>query len=309
MQHYSSFEGINLKGSWATIGSFDGVHCGHQALMRLLVSQAHQGGNPAVVITFFPHPSFILRKNLRSLYLTSPEERAKLLGQLGVDVIVTLDFSCETANLVADQFMDKVVQGIDLKCLLAGPDFALGCNRAGNVAVLREIGLQKGYSVQEISPIIRDNEPVSSSKIRQLLSLGNVEEAAHLLGRKYHLSGIVIPGDHRGRLLGYPTANLQVWAERILPANGIYATRVKIRDEIFMGATNIGIRPTFEKDAGDSRVETYLLDFHGDIYGETIEMEFVKYLRPEIRYTSVEDLLIQIEKDTLQTREVLKYAS
>jgi riboflavin kinase/FMN adenylyltransferase len=307
MQHYDSFKDVNIKSAWVTIGSFDGVHLGHKTLVRLLVSKAHQDGSPAVVVTFFPHPSALLRGNLGPFYLTSPEERAELLGQLGVDGVITLAFTRELADLSADQFMDKLRISLGLKCFLAGSNFALGSNRAGNLTVLREIGQQKGYSIYEIPPINIDGEMVSSSKIRQLLNLGEVEQASLLLDRRYNLSGIVVPGDHRGRLLGYPTANLQIWAERLLPANGIYATRVIFQKRVLMGATNIGIRPTFESEAGIPRVETYILDFNGDLYGKKIELEFVKYLRPEVHYSSVEELLNQIEKDTAQTREVLSY--
>ena len=309
MHHYRTLERLHLDRAWATIGSFDGVHRGHQSLIKQMVAAAHAGGNSAVVVTFYPHPAVILRGIQEPYYLTSPDERADLLHNLGVDAIITLTFDRSLASQSAEDFMTLLSQQIGLRQLWVGPDFALGKGRQGNLPVLQEIGRRLGYSVNVVEQVAVGEERISSRQIRSLITDGKVREAAEMLGRPYSVKGEIIHGDGRGKELGIPTANLLVWPERLLPANGIYATWVDRGDERLASVTNVGIRPTFFTLASLPRVEAYILDFNQDIYREQIGVEFVEFFRPEIRYTSINDLIEQIHKDIEQAREVLSHDS
>jgi riboflavin kinase / FMN adenylyltransferase len=309
MHHYRTLEGLNLDNAWATIGSFDGVHRGHQSLIKQMVAGAHAGGNQAVVVTFYPHPAVVLRGIQEPYYLTSPDERADLLHDLGVDAILTLKFDRGLASQSAEEFMTNLSQHTGLRQLWVGPDFALGKGRQGTPLVLQEIGKRLGYTVKIVEQVSVGEERVSSSQIRSLISNGKVNEAANMLGRLYGVKGEVIHGDGRGKDLGIPTANLQVWPERLLPANGIYATWVVRGNERLASVTNVGVRPTFDDHTNLPRIEAFILDFNQDIYHEQIEVEFVEYFRPEIRYTSIDDLMEQIHKDIEQAREVLSHAT
>jgi riboflavin kinase/FMN adenylyltransferase len=307
MHHYRTLEGLHLESAWATIGSFDGVHRGHQSLIKQMVTSAHASGSPAVVVTFYPHPAVVLRGIQDPYYLTSPDERAALLHDLGVDAIITLKFDLSLASQSAEEFMTMLSKHTGLRQLWVGPDFALGKGRQGNVPVLAAIGKELGYRVNVVEQITAGEERVSSRQIRAYIADGKVKEAAEMLGRSYSVKGEVVHGDARGRGLGIPTANLQTWPERLLPANGIYATWVKRGKQHLASVTNVGIRPTFDDLAAVPRVEAFILDFDEDIYQEQIEVEFVEYFRPEIRYTSIKDLMDQIHKDIDQAREVLTH--
>lgn len=308
MHHLHSLESIDLDASWITIGSFDGVHHGHQALVRELVRQAHNAGAPAVAITFYPHPAVVLRDLQGPYYLTTPQERAVLLGDLGVDFIITLPFDRALAGLTALEFMQRLAEHIKPVALFVGPDFTLGRNREGNLERLREIGKELNYSVHIVEPARNGGQIVSSSQVRRALLEGDVAGAAALLGRWYAVTGAVVPGDHRGRSIGIPTANLEVPPQRILPASGVYATWVRRDDQRLPSATNVGVRPTFENQPGLPRVETHLLDFDQDLYGAQLQVEFVERIRPEQRFSSVEALLEQIRLDIARSREVLAHA-
>ena len=309
MHHYRTLEGLHLDRAWATIGSFDGVHRGHQSLIKQMVAGAHAAGNSAVVVTFYPHPAVVLRGIQEPYYLTSPDERADLLHDLGVDTIITLTFDRSLASQSAEEFMTILSQHTGLRQLWVGHDFALGKGRQGTPLVLQEIGAHLGYSVHIIEQVSVDGERVSSSQVRSLLSEGKVKQAGIMLGRLYGVKGEVVHGDGRGKALGIPTANIQVWPERLLPANGIYATWVLRGMDRLASVTNVGIRPTFDDHTNLPTVEPFILDFNQDIYHEQIEVEFVEYFRPEIRYTSIPDLMDQIHKDIEQAREVLSHAT
>lgn len=309
MQHLTSLDDLYLDQAWATIGSFDGVHRGHQAVIRRLVDGAHQAGIPAVVITFFPHPSVVLRGTNGPFFLTTPEERAALLDELGVDVIVTLRFDRQMAALTAEEFMRWLSAHLGLRRLFVGYDFALGRGREGNADRLRALGEQLGYTLELTEPYEIGGEPVSSSRIRALLNRGSVSEVGELLGRPYALNGEIVRGDGRGHGLGIPTANLSVWQERVIPAVGVYATWAMIDGVRHAAVTNIGVRPTFENEPVFARIETHLLDFDRDLYGQKMQLEFIEYLRREQRFPSIQALLDQIHQDIARTREVLEHAA
>lgn len=291
--------------SFVTIGVFDGVHAGHQHLIRRLVAEAHAADQLAVVVTFFPHPDVVLRGLQGRYYLTTPQQKADLLLQLGVDYVITYPFSREASQVRAADFVDVLLKNLRLNALWVGADFAMGYKREGNLAFLQTQGQQKGFAVREIDLVANDGEKISSSAIRQAVMSGEVEKARKWLGRAYSLVGEVIHGEGRGRQIGFPTANMNVWDEQVIPANGIYAGWAWVDGQRFMAATNVGIRPTFE-GASDVTVEPYLLDFDRDIYGQQIEISFEKLLRPEAKFNSIQALIEQIARDVDETRVYLQ---
>jgi riboflavin kinase / FMN adenylyltransferase len=319
MQHFHSFDEINsnargalkLGNAWATIGSFDGVHRGHQAILLPMIAAAHAAGGAAVVITFFPHPVVILRGVSDPIYLNSPEERAQLLGELGVDVVVTLPFDRALANLTAAEFMQKISASIGLRQLWIGDDFALGRNRQGDQAELRRIGEQLGYSLHVVEKVTDagPGERISSSRIRDLLRGGQAADAERLLGRPYSVAGAVIHGDGRGRGLGFPTLNVGYWPGKIVPRYGVYVTWTWVGERRLPSVTSVGVRPTFDNPPAAPRVEAFLIDHSEDLYGQVVRVEFLQFLRPELRFESVQDLIDQMILDTQNAREVLAHVT
>ena len=307
MQHHLSLEALALDGAWVTIGSFDGVHRGHQAIINYLVHGAHAASKPAVVVTFFPHPAVVLRGLPGPIYLTSDDERARLFADLGVDHVITLTFDQELASHTAQQFMQNLADALHLSRLIVGNDFGLGRGRQGDILTLRHLGETLGYEVDGFTPISINEQVISSTRIRHLITQGLVSEAALLLGRWHNLTGRVVHGDGRGRTIGIPTANLSIWPERVIPARGVYATLASIHNHPVPAVTNIGLRPTFEANAALTRVESHLLDYDEDLYGMELRLDFVKFLRPEQRFPSASALLDQIHQDILNAREVLPY--
>jgi len=304
MQHYRSLEEVNLQNSWLTIGVFDGVHRGHQEIIRKLTAGAHANDAPAVVLTFDPHPASILSGN-EIKCLTLPDERADLLGKLGVDVVITERFTRELSTVTAYDFMSRLTRRLGLQQLLIGFDFALGKGREGNAPRLTAIGSELGYTVEVVPALSDESGVISSTEIRKLIGIGNVAEAARLLGHPYSLRGPVIRGDQRGRTIGFPTANIRYAREKMIPANGIYACWAYLNDRRYRAAINIGINPTFTPDKQIPNVEAYLLDFDREIYGEDLQLNFVARLRNELKFDSVDALVEQIGKDVAQVRELL----
>lgn len=304
MPHYHSLEEITLQNSWLTIGVFDGVHLGHQEIMKLLTAGAHAISMRAVVLTFHPHPAKILGRGEIGL-LTLPDERVELLAGMGVDAIITVRFTPDLAAVSAFDFMSRLTRALGLKHLLIGYDFALGKGREGNAPRLTEIGRELGYSVEVVPALSDESGVISSTEIRKLVSTGNVAEAARLLGHPYSLSGPVIRGDGRGRKIGVPTANIDYPHEKIIPALGIYAGWAHVANKRHRAAISIGINPTFTPDRQVPSVEAYILDFDEDIYGEPLRIEFIARLRDELRFDSVDALVEQIWKDVEETRKLL----
>ena len=307
MQHYSSLEEVNLQNSWLTVGVFDGVHRGHQQIIKKITAGAHASDAPAVVLTFFPHPVSVL-SGREIKYLTLPDERADLLGKLGVDVVVTEQFTRELSQVTAHDFMMGLKRQLGLKHLIIGYDFALGKGREGNAARLTEIGSELGYDVEVVPALSSESSVISSTEIRKLIEVGNVAEAAHLLGDFYSLHGPVVRGDGRGRTIGVPTANIGYAIEKLIPAKGIYACWAYLRENRYLAAVNIGINPTFTPQKQTLNVEAYLLDYDEQIYGEDLRLEFVARLRDELTFDSVEKLVEQIWKDVEMTRTILESA-
>lgn len=305
MQHFKGLPEKHLGDSWLTIGSFDGVHIGHQQLIRDLVEGAHSTGMKAGVLTFYPHPAEVLRGLPELFYLTTPEEKAEYLENLGVDYVITIPFDQQLASLTASEFMRYIGRAIAIRRLLVGKGFALGKGRTGTVDVLATIGIEVGYQLQEIEPFTSNGEVVSSSLIRSLLSEGNIPDANAMLGRQYSVSGEIHHGDGRGHTIGFPTANVSLPAKRLLPKSGVYVCQVGWSDKTRSAVCNIGIRPTFE--TGDTRpiLEVHILDFTEDLYNQSIRVRFIERLRDEKKFSSVQELIQQIEADIRQTREIL----
>jgi len=307
VQHFRSLEAVSLQKSWLTIGVFDGVHRGHQEIIRRLTAGAHAEGLPAVVLTFYPHPAIVLGGRTDFKYLTAPEEKVALLGNLGVDVVISHIFNLQLAAQTAEEFMARVMTQLGPRHLLVGYDFALGRDREGDFDRLSELGLSLGYDVQPVMPLTNEAEVISSSRIRARLAAGEVAEAAADLGRFYALSGPVVHGDGRGRKINIPTANIDVHHEKFIPANGVYACWAYVSDERYPAVTNIGIRPTFTPEVETPHVETHLLDFQRELYGQEIRLEFAARLRDEQRFPSAEALIAQINRDIARSRELLPH--
>jgi riboflavin kinase/FMN adenylyltransferase len=304
MQHYHFLETATFQNSWLTIGVFDGVHRGHREIIQKLVRDAHAHHAPAVVLTFDPHPATVLTgREIRCL--TTPNERADLLAALGVDVVITQRFTPNLSTATALEYMTTLKKSLGLSHLLIGYDFALGKEREGSAARLTEIGLGLNYSVEIVSALSDESGVISSTEIRKLISTGNISEAAKLLGYRYRLGGEVIHGEGRGKTINFPTANVNYPKGKVIPPNGIYACWAHLGEKKFMAATNIGLNPTFTPERQIPSLEAYLLNFDRDIYGETMQLEFVTRLRDEIRYTSVDALIKQIHDDVDKTRAML----
>lgn len=287
-----------------TIGAFDGVHRGHQALISRAVARARATGRVSGVLTFHPHPAVVLAPQRAPDYLTTPGEKMALLERLGLDLAVLLTFDEQMARTTAREFVEMVSWHLRLRELWVGVDFALGRNREGDVDYLRRLGQELGYQVHVMEPLVVEGQAVSSSRIRRLLREGDIREASRLLGRYPSLSGEVVVGARRGHSLGFPTANLEVRPERAVPADGVYAVFAVLGKERHAAVANVGVRPTF--DNGQRTVETYILDFEGDIYGCDLVVEFVSRLRSERRFESIEDLIEQIGQDSEMARRILQ---
>ena len=301
-----------------TIGFFDGVHRGHQHLVRHTADRAAQEGARAVLVTFWPHPLAVLRPAEPVQLLTTLEEKLELLGALGgLDTTVVMPFTPELARLSPEEYLQALQEHFALRGMVEGPDFTFGRERTGNVGWLRRVGAAEGFAVETLQ-VEAGGERISSSRIRDHIVAGQVEEAAALLGRRYTLAGTVVRGDQRGRLLGFPTANLRVDPVKLIPGNGVYAVRVRLpsadatseegtSEEGTSGAAavaNIGVRPTFG-EGSPPVVEVHLLDRAIDLYEQRLVVQFVSRLREERRFPGVEALKAQIAADAQRARALL----
>jgi riboflavin kinase/FMN adenylyltransferase len=308
MQHYWSLQNLDLRGSWLTIGSFDGVHLGHRELLTELITGAHAEGLSPVVLTFHPHPAVVLNKRKEFSYLSSPEGKVGLLDRLGVDVVITHPFNPVVAQISARDFIVSLIQNLKMCHLCVGHDFALGRGREGDLPALTRLGAELGYTISVVEPVMLDGQVVSSSRVRQALTEGDVELAQRLLGRPYKIIGEVVHGDSRGRSLGFPTANLEVWSERTLPKPGVYACWASIEGKDYPAVTNVGFRPTFDNQPLRPRVEAYLLDFDADLYRRTMRLSFIRRLRDEVRFNDIQALIDQMHLDVQIGRQILELA-
>jgi riboflavin kinase/FMN adenylyltransferase len=288
-----------------TVGAFDGIHLGHRALIRQSIARARSSSPPrsAGLVTFDPHPAAVVHPERAPKVLTTPQVKLDLLRDEGLDLVALISFTSQLAATSARAFVRQLCQRLRMRELWVGPDFRLGSDRSGDLALLKALQSTLGFAVRQIPYVTQDKRRVSSSQIRALLSEGRAADAARLLGRWYSLRGRVVHGARRGHKIGFPTANLQVCPDCLIPAYGVYATTVTLDGTRYDAATNVGVRPSF--DNGAPSVEAYLLDFDQDLYGRELELSFVRRLRPEQRFENVQDLIDQMHDDVAQTRRVL----
>jgi riboflavin kinase / FMN adenylyltransferase len=282
---------------------FDGVHLGHQALVAELARGAHAEKASAVAATFDPLPIQALAPGAPASALSDVQDRVRLLRKAGADAVVVFRFDDAFARLSADEFIDRVRGACDVRRIVVGPDFHFGHRAEGDVQTLRARAARDGFVVEVVQSIKIDGEIVSSTRIRNLLLAGDVEMAARLLGRPYGVRGRVVHGAKRGRALGFPTINLALPPERLLPRDGIYAMWAEMGEGRFKAAASLGVRPTF--GGGERVLEAFLIDFSGELYGEEVEVSFVKRLRDEMAFASPAELSAQIGRDVEETKRAL----
>jgi riboflavin kinase/FMN adenylyltransferase len=293
-----------LRPTVLTIGSFDGIHRGHRYLIAQVIARAKAIDAASALITLHPHPKIVLRSTSPLQYISTIEERLDLLASLELDYAVVFPFSLEASQIRARDFVQMLVDHLRMKEIVCGKDFALGYKREGTVDFMRVLGAEKGFTVQVVEPYVFDGQIISSTRIRQLVASGELDTATRLLGRYPSVRGRVIKGNQRGRQLGFPTANLAIAERRLIPADGIYAVRIKIGERWYGGAANIGVRPTF--DNGARLVEVFVLDFDDDLYDQFVEVQFIKRLREERKFDNIDALIEQMNRDVAETRRVLE---
>ncbi len=294
-----------LRNPVLTIGNFDGVHKGHLTLFNLVKERAALIDGQSVVMTFEPHPIKVMMPENGPPLITPTEQKLKLMEDSGIDVILCVPFTDAFAGISPEDFVkDLLVDKVGIKEIVVGYDYSFGHKRAGNIELLKKMGDKLGFKVHMVDKILLDETVVSSTTVRNLVQEGNLSEAKKLLGRHYQVRGTVVKGKNRGgRLLGFPTANLQL-VDELTPKLGVYAVKVLIGDKTHNGLTNIGFNPTFGNNVFS--VETHILDFSGDLVGKTIRVNFIERLRDEKTFKSVDELAAQIKKDTIRARELFK---
>lgn len=293
-----------LKNPVLTIGNFDGVHRGHQTLFQRVIDTARRLRGEAVVMTFHPHPLQVLFAGNGPVFITPHERKLQLIEACGIDVTIVIPFTKEFAEISADDFVKKILVGtLGVKGVVVGYDYKFGYGREGNTDFLKQMGDRYGFAVDVVAGIESDGTIVSSTAIRQFIHAGDLREANKLLGRPYEITGPVVGGRSRGgRLLGFPTANLRP-TQQASPKPGVYAVEVEVEGQVYGGAANLGYNPTF----GDTELslEVYILDFDRDIYGKLMTVRFIDRLRSEKRFSNLQDLIAQIQKDVRKVRKIL----
>jgi riboflavin kinase/FMN adenylyltransferase len=287
-----------------TLGTYDGIHLGHQKIIRRVVEKARKIGGASCVVTFDPHPRQILAPDSAPDLLTSTTKKIELIEGLGVDAVCLIRFTPEFAKIEARDFVkDFLIGTLHMKIIIEGYDWRFGKGRKGGVGLLREMGKDDGYEVEQVDGVAVDGQVISSTLIRELVLLGDLDVAASYLGRRYSITGDIVEGSRLGREIGFPTANIEPHHEAI-PPNGIYAVWVDLAGGRKQGTLNIGYRPTVTEERKRT-VEVHIMDFYEDIYHEEIEITFVEKLRDEQKFPSLEALTAQIKKDVEKAREVL----
>lgn len=293
-----------FSNSIITLGNFDGLHLGHQALIKQIISRAKETGALSLVVTFRPHPLKILAPEKCPPLISIYEEKIRLFEKLGVDVLVKIPFTLEFSAMSPGDFVKTILCDLlGAKEIYVGYNYRFGKGREGNIARLKEFGREYGFNVIEVEQVSLNGEIISSTKIRDLIRSGEVEHASKLLGRTYAITGIVIKGDGRGKGLGFPTANIAS-KHSIIPADGVYAVRLFVRDRFCDGIANIGLRPTFGKNV--LAVEVHVFDFNEDLYGEDIIVYFIRRIREEKKFANASALIHQINADITTAKKILE---
>jgi riboflavin kinase/FMN adenylyltransferase len=293
------------RGTVVTVGTFDGVHRGHWAVLQEIRLRAKETGRRSVLVTFHPHPLKIVRPDQAPPLLTTPAEKKEILAETGLDYAVFLSFNHILAAYSPQRFVEEILIGrLGVQELVIGYDHGFGKGRSGDVLTLRDIGRDLRFTVDVVSPIRAGEEPVSSTRIRKALLEGDVEEARRGLGRPYCIQGMVVKGEGRGKSLGFPTANLWVPGDgKLIPPPGVYAVRAGVKRGVFGGALHIGPRPTFR--GSPPTIELHLMDFDGDLYGDQIRVEFIQFLREVHPFSSASALVDQLKLDVSAARAAL----
>lgn len=293
----------SLRDAVVTIGNFDGVHLGHREIFRKLKREAAEIGGVSVVVTFDPHPLKVLPTTRSVTLINTVEEKITLIEASGVDYLVIIPFNMEFAAISAEEFVrDILLARLGMQRLVIGHDYAFGRNREGNVKLLRRLGNELSFVVEELAPITDGQVVYSSSLVRRMILAGDVADVVHFLGRNFSVAGRVVHGEKRGKLLGFPTANIATDKE-LIPADGVYAVKVRIAEVLYDGACNIGHNPTFQ--GGKRTVEVFIFDFAGELYGEEVRIYFFERLRGEEKFATVEELVTAIGRDVAQCRRIL----
>jgi len=305
-EHSSAAAYKSDKGSVVTIGTFDGVHLGHKAILKRLVASAQKEGLESVLLTFFPHPRRVLQKDLNIKLLNTLPEKKALIEAIGVDHLVIHPFTKEFSRLTAVEYVrDILVNQLKAKKVIIGYDHRFGRNRTATIEDLREYGNTYHFSVEEISAQELDEATISSTKIRRALEIGDIETANAFLGYQYTLHGKVVKGKSLGKTMGFPTANLQVdESYKMIPKKGVYVTQANLLGKGYFGLTSIGTNPTV--GGTTTTIETYFLDFEGDLYGQELSLQFITHIREEALFESVDALKEAIRNDEVFARQFLK---
>jgi riboflavin kinase/FMN adenylyltransferase len=310
MERYTSREPMpqRLRGSIVALGNFDGFHLGHQAVVNRAIARGFHERRPVIVATFDPHPVRFFKPDVPPFRLTSLDQRERLFAHAGADAMLVFQFDADLAATGAEEFVsDILADRIGAAAVVTGTDFTFGRGRTGSAELLRELGEQHGIAAETVEPVMLEGEPVSSSRIREALAAGDPGAATHLLTRPFAVEAVVEHGDGRGRELGYPTANLSLGRYQ-RPAYGVYAVKIRLDDGTeHCGVASFGVRPTFEPEK--ELLEAFLFDWSGDLYGRTIEVSLVEFLRPEQKFERAESLISQMREDEAKARRMLEAAS
>lgn len=306
MKAFSDIEDqqLSMRGSVVTMGNFDGIHLGHQALVRHTVEESKRLGYPSIVLTFEPHPLKVLAPERAPRLLLSYQDKLDLFQAFGVDIVIAQRFDREFASIAAEDFVRRFLVGrLKTKKLWVGRDLRFGQGRKGETGDLIRVAPEVGFQVGVLDPISSDGIRISSSRIRGLVEAGCVDEVRPMLGRYHFVSGRVVTGQGRGRKLGFPTANISSQTE-VVPLNGIYATSIEVKSRQWLSVSSVGVNPTFGD--GPRTVESFIFDFESEIYGEAVKLSFVKRIRDEKKFSTVEDLIAQIHGDVEQAKVIFK---
>ncbi|MEA3470693.1 MAG: bifunctional riboflavin kinase/FAD synthetase [Thermodesulfobacteriota bacterium] len=291
------------RDSNVTIGNFDGIHLGHQEILRKTVKESKEANRRSIVITFDPHPKKIIHPERRPFFLLSTlDEKLRLIESFNIDIVILISFTAEFSKTTAEEFVRNILwDKLHLNKLFIGYDYAFGKNKGGNAAFLRTFGEKLGFQVEEIGAVMVDETIVSSTNVRLSILKGDVRGASRMLERPYNVSGTVVKGFRRGTEIGFPTANIE--SEKVIPAEGVYAIIAEVEENRYQGVINIGYNPTFGNE--ELSMEVHLLDFQGDIYEKKIDIQFIDRLRDEIKFDSPEKLVVQIQKDIASAKKIL----
>ena len=303
------FKNINkfpqkVKNPVVAIGVFDGLHLGHQALMKEAIRKAKLLRGTSIAMTFYPHPIHVLYSQAHVPLIVSLSHRLKIIEELGVDISVVIPFTKQFSKLTPEKFVKRyLVDNIGVKAIVIGEDFRFGQGRSGNWEFFKKLGKKYNFKVNVIRSVVKGGEVIGSTRIRKLIAAGKLTLASQLLGRRVSLLGKVVKGEQRGKSLGFPTANLNLFNE-VIPPHGVYLVRIQIQDKIYNGIANIGRRPSFNDKNAKTNLEIHIFDFNKNIYGQDILVEYVKKIRNEKKFSSKEQLIQQIIRDEKKAKEI-----